>query len=83
MNEQQSLMKQLQIENFTLIETALFLDSHPDDRQALDYYEEHLSTYGQLVDQYEATWGPLTICSNYFDSWKWVEGPWPWELEGN
>ena len=41
-NERQVLLNRVQVCDFVLLETALFLDSHPDDQQALAHYRKHL-----------------------------------------
>ena len=38
MNRKQ-LLRKLQMLDFAIQETALFLNSHPDDRQAMQYYQ--------------------------------------------
>ncbi len=83
MCEKMQLMRQLQAANFALIETVLFLDSHPGDSQALAYYQEQAAAYEELVAKYEQSYGPLTVYSPYYDGEKWTSEPWPWELEAN
>jgi len=83
MCEKDKLLEQIQIANFAVIEVTLFLDSHPSDKKALEYYNKYRTIKKNTVAEYEAKYGPLTIYGNEFDSWKWVETPWPWELEAN
>ena len=49
-NIRQVLMKRIQMCEYALIEAGLFLDSLPDDQQALKYYSKHQ----QLLDQAKA-----------------------------
>lgn len=42
MNRREALMKRLQMYDFVLTETGLFLDSHPKHAEALEYYEKYL-----------------------------------------
>ena len=37
----QTLMKRVQMYEFALVEANLFLDSHPDDQEALKYYSKY------------------------------------------
>lgn len=63
-----------------LYDLILYLDTHPDDPDALNAYGAYKQMYAQAVANYEEKFGPLTAnscdCDNYF---KWVKGPWPWE----
>ena len=76
------LQKQLDALNFALLETQLFLDSNPDNRRALRYFEQCREAREKLVAQYEAAYGPLTARGNgKGGGWQWVMTPWPWEME--
>ena len=36
-----------------------------------------------VLAEYEKNFGPLTVggVDDNADSWTWIQGPWPWELE--
>ncbi len=76
-----ALLKQIQMLDFALQETALFLDSHPDDTKAMQYYQEQRKAKDKAYAQFEECFGPLTNRSNLADQWEYVYGPWPWEGE--
>lgn len=83
-NERSALLHQIQAEDFALYEVALYLDGHPQCKKALKYYHEHKKLADTLRAEYEQRFGPLTLNNNRNDShWDWVNGPWPWEKEGN
>lgn len=76
------LLKRLQQLDFVLLETNLFLDSHPTNRKALAYFNKMNKERQIVYDQYVKAYGPMTI----FDSedseiWTWAESIWPWEME--
>ena len=76
------LMKLLQELDFAIIETGLYLDGHPNCKKALNYYNMLKEKREAAHAQYEAAFGPLTIFgNNSSETWHWVKGPWPWELE--
>lgn len=83
MNEKDKLLEQIQIADFVIIETALFLDGHPSDKKALEHYNKYRRIKKDAVTEYESKYGPLTIYGNEFDCWKWVDEPWPWEMGVN
>ena len=47
----------------------------------LDVYKKYLSAKKKLVEQYENSFGPLTLDGiGNVNSWSWIGGPWPWEM---
>jgi len=78
------LMKTIQTLAFSLHETVLYLDGHPNDRRAISYYNTQNEKLQNAVAVYEENFGPLT--ANGFrgtDEWTWIKGPWPWKYEAN
>ncbi len=79
--EQLQLLRYIQILDFTLYDLNLFLDTHPKDGEALQYYHHYNMLLKKSMEEYAALYGPLTchdVCKNETE-WKWVEYPWPWE----
>ena len=68
---------------FVMTEALLYLDTHPNDNEAIEYYNTMKKRYNDAVEAYENSIGPLTFNStgvnNYFD---WAATPLPWEKEG-
>lgn len=66
--------------SFAIDDVVLYLDTHPQDKQAMEYYETYRRLRHQAVEEYTRLYGPLTdenvACGNY---WTWVSTPWPWE----
>lgn len=77
------LMRRIQEIGFTLYDLNLFLDSHPQNQMALDYFSDMQKAYAQAQAEYELSYGPLTAFdTNTEHGWTWINDPWPWELEG-
>ena len=78
--DQHQLLKYISQVSFALVDTVLFLDTHPCDQKALDYYHMVKEQRKKAVDEYSQKYGPLlndqVECGDY---WTWVETPWPWE----
>ena len=75
------LLYQVQMYGFVLDEARLYLDTHPDNQTALEYYRKYSELYKQAVAEYEAGCGPLTAnskASTDGSDWRWIEGGWPW-----
>ena len=64
---------------FAQWDLRLYLDTHPDDKEALAFFYA-------LCEEY-----PTGVCRGMHDGsrenmceyWHWIDGPWPWEYEAN
>lgn len=80
--QMKQLKKRIQEYDFAIVETSLFLDTHPHNKKALAYYSKLRKEREKLVAEYENNKGPMTIHGNMNEqAWDWVKGPWPWEGE--
>ncbi|WP_077611644.1 spore coat protein CotJB [Clostridium sp. Marseille-P2415] len=74
------LLQQVYVYSFAMDDVALFLDTHPDNREALDYFFYVSDLREQAMEAYEEQCGPLMVegvmDENY---WTWINDPWPWE----
>lgn len=64
---------------FAKCECEEFLDTHPDNAQALTYYRECTEKLAALTAEYEDKYGPLTAAGVKGNFWSWIDGPWPWQ----
>ena len=76
----EALLKRVQALSFAKVETELYLDTHPDSVQALDYYKGILSQLDEAMTEYQNKYGPLFAEGVVGDRWSWVDGKWPWQL---
>jgi spore coat protein JB len=76
----ESLMRRVQELSFAKVECELYLDTHPDSREALDYYKNILSRLDEAMTTYQNEYGPIFSEGVVGDRWTWVEGAWPWQL---
>ena len=74
----EKLMKQIQVYSFAAHDAQLYLDSHPNSKCALDYYNKHKALAQRATAEYEAHFGPIMLPYDAC-SWEWVKGPWPWQ----
>lgn len=82
MNDRERLLKRVQVCDFALNDAALFLDTHPDDQDALAFYKKHLEMREAAAKEFTDKFGPLTKADHDGGSrWTWVDGPWPWQNE--
>jgi spore coat protein JB len=82
MNGKKELELKLQEIKFTMIDLVLFLDSHPKNKEAFACFKEMAEKYKALRSEYVEKFGPITWADTAEkDTWVWVDGPWPWEIE--
>ena len=77
-----ALMKKIQSLAFAKVESELFLDTHPECRQALEYYKDVVRNLKEATEEYSAKYGPITATDVQGDKWTWANGGWPWHIKG-
>ena len=83
-NRCQNQMEMLRALDFAIQETVLYLDAYPNHSEALQYYHALIAQKEKALSAYEQQCGPVTIYGNRSrNSWDWVKGPWPWEIDAN
>ena len=82
MNERENLMRRIQIADFAVREAGLYLDTHPMDAQALQYFNKQSALMKAASEEYVNKYGPINMTDQKADSkvFDWVKGPWPWEV---
>jgi len=77
-----ALMEELQAVDFVLCELNLYLDTHPNDADAVNEYNHYIQQQKQLRQQIESVYGPLHNYGNSYAGypWNWADPPWPWQL---
>lgn len=76
-------LSELQTMGFVLQELALYLDTHRDDKEALEVFRTFQRMYAKGREKYEKEYGPLTHMSEMNNGYSWLCDPWPWEYAGN
>lgn len=73
----EKMMLRLSAVQFSMIEMREFLDTHPDDKDALELYKQYKDKYNLVKKEYEKEYGALTL--NGKNSDEWLKDPWPWD----
>ena len=80
MNGKEQLLKDINIVSFTLVDLALYLDTHPTDHMAMEYYNHYNRIRHQMMKEFSMKYYPLTL--DYAENnqvWRWGQAPLPWE----
>ena len=79
-----ALLREITILDFMALDLQLFLNTNPNNSDALSMYNDCTTRSQELKQQYEADYGPLTsFRSQGQPNWKWSSEPWPWEEQFN
>ncbi len=75
-----ALMRKISEYFFALYDLSLYLDTHPEDHDALSSYHSLNRTYREYYDEYVCAHGPIAFTDiKSEDYWTWVAEKWPWE----
>ena len=74
------LLRKVQALSFAKVEAELYLDTHPDSTQAMNYYKKTLAELDEAMTEYQNKYGPLFAEGVVGDSWTWVDDTWPWHI---
>ena len=77
-------MTEMQAMAFAIQELALYLDTHRDDKEALELYRAYQEIYHRGMMEYEENCCAMAhgMPSNR-DTYAWLDDPWPWEYAKN
>ena len=68
--------------DFMLTDLNLYLDTHPDDTNALMLFNNIMNQTNMYKSQFVSKFGPLKRGSTSNNTWNWIDNPWPWEKGG-
>lgn len=79
------MLKRLTVLDFLAVDLQLYLDSHPDDENAITKYNSVVDEADGLREQYENLYGPLFSFRSFSkrDEFNWIDCPWTWENSFN
>ena len=73
-------LSELQVLGFAIQELALYLDTHRDDREALELYRGYQQMYQRCREEYRKSHGPINhMHPSESETYDWLDDPWPWE----
>lgn len=79
--EQERMLHDIGVVSFVAIEMTLYLDTHPLDREAMEYFNHYMRMKNQMMRDYAVKFGPLSlsVADSSSKEWKWALQPMPWE----
>lgn len=74
----EKLLRQIMEYKFVVNDLTLYLDTHNNDRKALELHNEYVEKLKKVTKEFEENYGPLTI-ETVMESWEWAQDLWPWQ----
>jgi len=82
--DREKLLKQITITDFMATDLHLYLNTHPNDTEAMEMYNNVVAHSAQVRKEYEEHFGPLvSYRSPDVPGRKWSDLPWPWQKDFN
>lgn len=81
----EELLSKIYEVSFAKDDIILYLDTHPYDEKAREYFDRHMEFRKKYLKEYAKLYGPLTLDTaeeSEKGKWQWVLQPWPWENKG-
>ncbi|MGW9530181.1 spore coat protein CotJB [Paenibacillus terrae] len=77
-----ALLEKLQTVDFVLVELNLYLNTHPDDLQAIEQFNKLTQERTAIANEYQFLYGPLQNFGRAYSKypWEWSQSPWPWQV---
>ena len=80
MSNKEQLLNDIGIVSCVLVELGLYLDTHPTDRNAMEYFNHYNRIKHQMVKEFSMKYYPLTMdMAESNKDWRWGAAPLPWE----
>ena len=81
--ERKELLDYINVVSFAMNEANLYLDTHPNDQAALEYFNNYQKARNQALREYAKAFGPLTQDTAQVErGFLWATQSWPWQWEG-
>ena len=80
--DKEKMLRYVQELGFAIDDVVLYLDTHPTDRNALEYFKHYNRMANQARQEYSTKYTPLTIScvdASECNDWQWALSPMPWE----
>ena len=74
----EKLLQKIMEYKFFINDLALYLDTHPCDKRALELHNKYVKKLDEVTKEFEKNYGPLTI-ETVMESWEWAQDLWPWQ----
>ena len=84
-SEQQKMLNDIGMISLVLVDMTEYLDTHPEDSEAIDYFNYYSALKNQMTKEYSEKYTPLSLStvSNTSKKWDWALDAPLWKGMGN
>lgn len=76
------MLNDISIVDFVLVDLSLYLDTHPFDQEAMEYFNHYVRIKNKMSRDFSMRFFPLTTDqAESKKEWRWGAAPLPWEGE--
>ncbi|MBO4982069.1 MAG: spore coat protein CotJB [Lachnospiraceae bacterium] len=80
MGNQEQMLHDIGVVDFVLVDLMLYLDTHPYDCKAMEYFNHYSRIKNQMSREFSQKYYPLTKdMAESNKEWRWGMAPLPWE----
>lgn len=80
--EGKRMLNDISIVGFVLVDLSLYLDTHPYDQEAMEYFNHYSRIRNKMTRDFSMRFFPLTTdLAESGKEWRWGAAPLPWEGE--
>jgi len=80
MSHKEQMFRDIGIVDFVLVDLILYLDTHPFDVDAMEYFNHYSKIKNQMMAEFAQKYFPLTgDLAESSKEWSWGMAPLPWE----
>ncbi len=81
-NEKEKLLYHLMAVSFAITDLNLYLDLHPDCKEAFELFKRYVKEKRELTQEYVKMYEPTTVTKTTGTKYTWINSPWPWDKTG-
>lgn len=80
-SEQQKMLCEIGMIDFVIVEMTEYLDTHPNDKEAIDYVSHYICMKNTMMQDYAEKYEPLSIATANTSkkTWSWATQDPPWK----
>lgn len=82
--DKETMLKEMTILDFIATDLHLYMNTHRDDSEALEIFNDVAARAAEARAHYETRFGPIVgFRTQGSQGWSWADCPWPWQESYN
>ena len=82
-SQEREMLGTIQQTSFVLDDLRLYLDTHPEDKEAFELLQSTIRLSNEGRERYVKRFGPITVRDlEHCNQYAWLQDTWPWDYKG-